>query len=405
MRISTLKLIGASLIAALLAACGGNNSLSSSMPVTAARQATPNLKYGVLYSFGYDASHDGEYPYAGLLDVNDTLYGTTYSGGIKGGGTVFKVTPSGAETVLKSFKSGPNGYNPDASLVDYNGTLYGTTWSGGKTRKPTQDGFGTVFSITTSGRETVLHSFQGPKRDGEGPYAGLLNVNGVFYGTTVYGGATDGGAVYKITPSGTKTVLHSFNSSTDGINPYASLIDVKGTLYGTTYYGGSPLGGSNGTVFSITQSGDEKELYAFSGSGDGRFPISGLVNVNGTLYGTTTSGGANGDGTVFSITTSGKEAVIYSFKGGSGDGETPDAGLVDVKGTLYGTTTAGGAGGDGTIFSITASGTETVLHSFGTGSGDGAWPNAGLINVKGRLYGTTVYGGATNAGTVFWLSP
>jgi uncharacterized repeat protein (TIGR03803 family) len=145
-------------------------------------------------------------------------------------------------------------------------------------------------------------------------------------------------------------------------------------------------------------------LHNFKGIPDGEYPYAGLINVNGTLYGTTYFGGAYDDGTVFSITTSGKATVLHSF-GMTGDGEYPYAGLIDVKGTLYGTTyEGGGATGGGTVFAITTSGKETVLHSF-TGSGDGEYPNAGLIDVKGTLYGTTADGGANGGGTVFGLSP
>lgn len=146
-------------------------------------------------------------------------------------------------------------------------------------------------------------------------------------------------------------------------------------------------------------------LHSFGGPGDGNGPLAGLINVKGKLYGTTMEGGANGDGTVFSITPSGKEVVRYSFKGGSGDGEFPYAGLINVKGMLYGMTIEGGANGVGTIFSITPSRTETVLHSFG-GSGDGQYPYYGaLLYAEGKLYGTTFYGGAYGNGNVFRLSP
>ncbi len=150
-----------------------------------------------------------------------------------------------------------------------------------------------------------------------------------------------------------------------------------------------------GTVFKITTSGKETVLHSFGGSSrdDGGEPEAGLINLNGTLYGTTSVGGKNATGTVFSITTSGIETLLYSFKVfGSGDGANPEAGLLNVKGTLYGTTSYGGTFGYGTVFSITPSGKETVLHSFG-GSGDGNEPFAGLINVKGTLYGTTTSGG------------
>ncbi|MFY9738665.1 MAG: choice-of-anchor tandem repeat GloVer-containing protein, partial [Candidatus Cybelea sp.] len=173
-------------------------------------------------------------------------------------------------------------------------------------------------------------------------------------------------------------------------------------LYGTTVYGNA---NDDGTVFSITPSGRETVLYGFKGSGDGERPYAGVINVKGTLYGTTHLGGANGNGAVFSVTPSGTETVLYSFKGGSGDGEFPYAGLINVKGMLYGMTIEGGANGVGTIFSITPSRTETVLHSFG-GSGDGQYPYYGaLLYAEGKLYGTTFYGGAYGNGNVFRLSP
>jgi uncharacterized repeat protein (TIGR03803 family) len=191
------------------------------------------------------------------------------------------------------------------------------------------------------------------------------------------------------------------------------LINVKGTLYSTTIYGGV---NNEGTVFAITTSGTETVLHSFGGSGDGKEPDGGLINVKGTLYSTTVYGGVNckssGCGTVFAITTSGKETVLHSF-GATGDGEDPYAGLLNVNGTLYGTTLYGGSGscsyrgisGCGTVFSITPSGTEAVLHSFGGSGDDGENPHSGLINVKGTLYSTTFSGGANDYGTVFSISP
>jgi uncharacterized repeat protein (TIGR03803 family) len=301
--------------------------------------------------------------------------------------------------MLYSFKGGSgDGVGPQAGLLNVKGKLYGTTFLGGA------NVYGTLFSVMTSGKETVFHGF-GAYGDGKNPEASLLDVKGAIYGTTVYGGNCYGygfcGTVFSITTSGTETVLHSFGGSGDGIYPYAALLDVKGTLYGTTYGGGA---NGDGTVFSLTPSGKETVLYSFKGgSGDGKDPYAGLINVKGTLYGATFQGGVNGDGTVFSITTSGRETVLHSFSG-SGDGEDPYATLLDVKGTLYGTTCYGGANGYGTVFSITPSGKETVLHSF-SGSGDGEDPYAALINVKGTLYGTTFEGGTKDAGTVFSLSP
>ncbi|MGA7246860.1 MAG: choice-of-anchor tandem repeat GloVer-containing protein, partial [Candidatus Cybelea sp.] len=159
----------------------------------------------------------------------------------------------------------------------------------------------------------------------------------------------------------------------------------------------------------ITPSGRKKVLYDFGAKhfgSDGSSPDAGLIDVGGTLYGTTFDGGTHADGTVFSITLSGTEKVLHSFSFSTvfrdSDGVEPSAPLIKVKGTLYGTTVQGGAYGGGTVFSITTAGKEKVLHSFG--NGDGTAPYAGLINVNGTLYGTTQDGGAYNSGTIFALS-
>jgi uncharacterized repeat protein (TIGR03803 family) len=331
-------------------------------------KVTTSGKEAVLHNFG--GSGDGSYPQAGLLNVNGTLYGTTAEGGANckktyGCGTVFSITTSGKETVLYSFNS-KYGYHPDAGLINVNGTLYGTTYNGGA------HSLGTVFSITTSGKETVLYSFGTGSEDGGYPAAGLINVNGTLYGTTTYGGAEHAGTVFSITTSGKETVLHSFpTGSEDGEDPQAGLINLHGTLYGTTA-DATATGGSEcfsasagcGTVFSITTSGKETVLHFFGGitSGqDGEDPQASLLNVNGTLYGTTAWGGGSGScktfsglygcGTVFAITRSGKETVLHSFTS-KPDGAGPEAALLNVNGSLYGTTAVGGANKAGTVFSI-----------------------------------------------------
>jgi uncharacterized repeat protein (TIGR03803 family) len=386
-------------VVAMLAGCGGTQPPFSSSPAGLAPQPSHvRPAYSVLYSFK-DGSGDGANPYAGLINVNGTFYGTTPAGGANGDGTVFSMTTSGMETVLYRFKGGRDGAQPWAGLLNVNGTLYGTTAGGGANND------GTVFSITPSGKEKVLHSFG--LTDGHNPVAGLLNVNGTLYGTTTGGGANNDGTVFSITPSGKEIRLYSFGGIGDGAKPWAGLVNVKGTLYGTTYVGGAY---NVGTVFAITKSFTETVLHSFKGSEDGAYPEAGLLNVKGTLYGTTTSYGG-GVGAVFSVTTSGTETVLYSFKGSKlGDGGVPYAGLIDVKGTLYGTTVHGGTHGDGTVFSMTTSGTETVLYRFkGSNHGDGDYPTAPLLNVNGTLYGTTYNGGNAGCdggcGTVFSLSP
>jgi uncharacterized repeat protein (TIGR03803 family) len=358
---------------------------------------------------------------SGLTYFNGTFYGTTQEGGVHdcpdtapGCGTVYSITPSGTETVLHSFKGGNDGAGPLARLIKRNGTLYGTTTLGGGEMCYSSLGCGTVFSITPSGHETVLHRFAGPP-DGDRPYAPLHNVNGTLYGTTVSGGS-GGGTVYSITPAGKEKVLYSFRGGTDGSAPFAGLIDVKGTLYGTTFGGGAVRTyncyGGCGTVFTITPSGKEKVLYSFGyGTKDGSDPEAALVEVKGTLYGTTEYGGGSSCGTyecgtVFSITPSGREKVLHSFGAVGGDGAEPEATLLNVNGTLYGTTYEGGAYGVcGTVFSITPSGYETVLHSF-KDNPDGCHPQfSGLSYVNGTLYGTTWWGGAHGVGTVYSITP
>jgi|HubBroStandDraft_2_1064218.scaffolds.fasta_scaffold02941_3 uncharacterized repeat protein (TIGR03803 family) len=341
---------------------GGDNGDGTVFLITTAGTET------VLHSFN---RKKGSHPQAGLINVGGTLYGTTAEGGsglcrnrvnrVVGCGTVFSMTMSGVETVLRSFAGGSgDGAYPYAGLINVNGTLYGTTSSGGTTNE------GTVFGITTSGAETVLHSFGTGSGDGAYPYAGLINFKGTLYSTTNEGGANCGasggcGTVFKITTDGVESVLYSFKGDPDGEHPFAGLINVNGTLYGTTLAGGTYCESSSaigcGTVFAITTYGAETVLHSFGiGSGDGTYPDAGLLNVKDTLYGTTDSGGAYVyDGTVFKITTAGVESVVHSFKGDP-DGGLPFAGLINVNGTLYGTTGYGGSGscdiGCGTVFSL-----------------------------------------------------
>ncbi len=296
---------------------------------------------------------DGATPYAGLVQATDgNLYGTTSGTYAPGSyGTVFEITPSGTLTTLYSFNSADGAY-PFAGLVQAtNGNFYGTTSAGGA------NGYGTVFEITPSGTLTTLHSFN--STDGATPYGGLVHAtDGDFYGTTVDGGTGCGGrgcgTVFKITASDTLTTLHSFDGA-DGAQPYAGLVQATdGNLYGTTYAGGvAGCGGSGcGTVFKITPSGTLTTLHSFEGS-DGNQPYAGLVQAtDGYLYGTTTySGGAYGCcGTIFKITLSGTLTTLYnSFctKVSCSDGAEPWAGLVQTTGgSFYGTTELGGAYGE-----------------------------------------------------------
>src|ERR1017187_7434224 len=363
---------------------------------------------------------DGAGPYAGLVQAaNGNLYGTTEYGGESGDGVVFKITPGGTLTTLYSFcpQSGcTDGAGPQAGLVQAaNGDLYGTTYGGGT------NGYGTVFKITPGGTLTTLYSFcfQSGCTGGVEPYAGLVQAaNGDLYGTTAYGGANRGGAIFKITPGGTLTTLYSFcpGGCTDGSYPYAGLVQAaNGDLYGTTSNGGANSGG--GTVFKITPSGTLTTLYSFCSQGvypggtDALIPDAGLVQAaNGDFYGTTYSGGANGRGTVFKITPSGTLTTLYSFcsQTNCADGNDPYSGLVQAtNGDFYGTTVSGGATGTGTVFKITPTGELTTLYSFcsQTNCTDGAAPDPELApGTNGDFYGATSEGASNNGGTVFRLS-
>ena len=264
----------------------------------------------------------------------------------------------------------------------------------------------TLSSRGDSQSYKVLHGFVGRPDDGASPRASLIDVGGTLYGTTELGGSNHVGTVFSITKRGKEQLLHSFTRGPDGSRPEASLLDVNGTLYGTTYTGGWL---TRGIVFSITTSGVLQVIYRFPDRGRlGGHPSAGLIDVGGTLYGTTKAGGTphgrhgRGRGTVFSVTPDGVENTLHKFTG-SPDGEWPYASLTDIDGTLYGTTSGGGANGAGTVFSITTSGAENVLHSFGNGM-DGKDPMAALVDVGGVLYGTTYAGGTYGKGTVFSIT-
>jgi uncharacterized repeat protein (TIGR03803 family) len=350
--------------------------------------------FTLLYSFA-GGSSDGETPYHSLIQAsNGDFYGTTEVGGSGNGGTVFQITSSGTETLFYSFLGIP--YADSGLTQGSDGNFYGTTSTGGT------NGTGTVFKLTPSGAETVLFSFPAGASN---PYCGLVQgIDGNFYGTTGALGTSDDGTVFKVTPSGAQTVLHVFpKTGSDGQIPYAGLIlGSDGNLYGTTEGGGAS---GYGIVFKVTPGGTETILYSFAGgSSDGKYPYATVTQgSDGNFYGTTNQGGTGGYGTIYRLTPSGTETVLYSFAGGSSDGANPVAGVTQGSdGNFYGVTTSGGAGGYGTVYRLTPSGTETVLHSFAGGSSDGANPQANLVQgTDGNLYGSTGSGGTSGYGTFF----
>jgi uncharacterized repeat protein (TIGR03803 family) len=392
-----------------------------------ANPALAASKEKVLYSFKNDGV-DGRGPYSGLTaDAAGNLYGTTQLGGAYrsgcagyGCGTVFELSPSAGakwtETVLYSFTGGDDGSQPYAGLIfDTAGNLYGTTGYGG------DFGQGTVFELAPEAdgtwTETVLHGFA--PTDGSPLDSLIFDAAGNLYGTTV-------GTVFELSPSAggnwIETVLYTFcsvNGCRDGRLAYYGglLLDTAGNLYGTTTAGGNHA--NAGVVFELAPSKDgvwtETVLHRFhENSMDGEFPLGSVIfDAAGHLYGTTWGGGVSNAGTVFELKrrTSGKwrEKEVHLFGRGQ-DGRGPYANVIfSPAGNLYGTTSAGGVYGGGTVFKlkpgINGSWSEKVLHSFGNGK-DGAFPLGGLIlDGAGHLYGTSYDGGAHGCGTVFEITP
>lgn len=324
-------------------------------------EVTPSGQETVLYSFTGGA--DGDFPDTALtIDRAGNLYGTA-EGGTYGYGNVFKVTRAGEETVLYSFTGGADGSDPTGTLITGRaGDFYGTTAGGGAY------GHGTVFKLSPSGPETVLYSFTGPY---EGIPSGVITDSfGNLYGTidnTVFKLTPTG------TETVLYTFCTSSIRCLDGDSPSNLTIDSVGDLYGTTLDGGSQ---GDGVVFRLTPDGEETVLYAFTGSneaanGDGGIPNAGVImDSAGNFYGTTTYGGpavGMGFGTVFKVTPEGEETVLYAFTGGA-DGGLPYAPLIaDRAGNLFGTTLQGGANGAGTVFKLTNTGFVTRHH---------CWPNS-----------------------------
>jgi uncharacterized repeat protein (TIGR03803 family) len=308
---------------------------------------TPQGSETVLHDFG--VGNDGADPRAGVIaDAKGNMYGTTAEGGPTYNGIVFSVTPAGREKVLHQFSSDPDGALPQGGLLAIgHGDFVGTTTYGGSV------GAGTVFLASTkrSGYK-VMFSFTGSST-GTNPTGALIRDKaGNLYGEASGGGASNMGAVFVLSPSGSETLLYSFKGGTDGSEPYGGLVsDSKGNLYGATYAGGSS---GYGTLFKITPGGAETVLHSFTGTQtDGSGPYAALIrDKSGNLYGTTTEGGTSYLGTVFEFTAGGSFELLHSFSGA--DGGTPLSGLMmDKQGNLWGTTSLGGAANDGTFFELT----------------------------------------------------
>ncbi|MBV9104108.1 MAG: hypothetical protein JO060_10995 [Candidatus Eremiobacteraeota bacterium] len=355
---------------------GGSGCLFQAGCGTVFKLSPAKVGYHETILYRFQGGTDGDGPAAGLVaDNSGALYGTTeYGGGSANGGTVFKLTPSGStytETVLHVFTGGADGYAPLSSLLlGQNGVLYGTTLLGGTGSCGGGMGCGTVFSITPNGSEyteRIVYRFKGGK-DGATPAAPLMSdSSGTLYGAAATGGIAhcggapinDGcGTIFTLTPNRSNfafRVLHRFHGAPhDGANPFGSLVSYGGTIFGTTEYGGKR---NVGSVFMMipgsfgfgTLRYFESVIQNFHGTGDGEYPLAGLVvDSNETLYGVTQYGGsAHSSGTAFQLVQSAGAftfSVLHHFTGGNGgdDSGYPTATLLLLNGALYGTAPEGG---------------------------------------------------------------
>jgi uncharacterized repeat protein (TIGR03803 family) len=378
-----------------VAATNAAGSMNFSVFLTVITPFARGTTLSNIYSF--NGGDGGAYPMAALLQASDgNFYGTTTGGGAYGDGVVFRVSATGSSATLYSFGANTNGLDGAgsvAALVAGNDTnFYGTTEFGGLY------GYGTVFAVTTAGNLTTLDAFTGNYGLPVGALA--LDTNGYFYGGTLLGD------FFQMGVGGTLTNI--FDTPVDATGCSSTLlIGADGNLYGASKDGGT---NGDGYIFSLTTNGAFATLYSFTGGVDGANPGGPLIQGgDGAFYGTTTSHGANGFGTIFKLTTNGTLSVLYSFgsvtnwDGSAQDGAQANGLLLGNDGNFYGTTASGGYNGDGTVFRLTPKGELTTLAFFdGT---NGANPEAALVlGNDGHYYGTTANGGSNNAGMVFKLA-
>ena len=357
--------------------------------------------FAVLHDFAGPPG-DGSYPYNNVtFDAAGDILGASNLGGAENDGTIFKIAADGTETVLYSFPGGNDGYDPNGgvTLDPKTGDLYGTTTFGAN--GGCRNGCGVLYELAANGKYSVLRAFN-PSSDGQWPVGTLVrDRKGNLFGVAGGGGPDNGGTVYEYSAGGKFTVLHAFGGS-DGFQPVGNLIlDRDGNLYGVTNSGGAD---EYGTVFELSPKGKLTTLYSFTGGNDGGYPTGGVDRDKaGNLYGATNLAG-NGPtpyGTVYKLAPNGALTTLYAFAGGN-DGGWPAGNVLMVQGKVYGTTTSGGADEDGVVYAVDAArGTEKVVHSFS--GNDGAVPQSGLTRNGKRFYGAASGGGADALGVVYAL--
>jgi uncharacterized repeat protein (TIGR03803 family) len=368
----------------------------------------------LLYDFR--GGSDGKAPMGGVVaDVQGNLYGTTMRGGPSNFGTVFKLSPTKngyAESILYAFTS-TSGKNPVSGLnIDSIGNLFGTTQLGGGSQTS-----GTAFELAASPsgyQFQLLEAFTLVNSSGDTPLAGLTpDGRGNYFGTTSEGGFCLGGTVFEFSP--TFNVIHNFGCDNNVQHAAAPVtIGPNGTIFGTTEYGGDgPCPKGCGIVYELMPGSSgytKRTVHTFEGGQDGAYPVTPVTfGSDGTIFGTTSAGGAANDGTVYALTPNKNkytETVLYAFQGGT-DGVQPLSGVTIVRGKLYGTTRRGGAYNDGAIYRLTpfhGAYTESIVQSFYVANG--LYPVGDLLFFNGALYGTTSNGGRHGPfGTVFRFKP
>ena len=348
-------------------------------------------------------------PYGPIAEGRDgNYYGITLGPSL---GTIFSLSPSGTLTLLHSFPGDSSeGQSCNGLMLGNDGNFYGTCFYGGNNSNST----GTLFQVTPSGTLTVLHYFDGTfSGTTDGCYPTALPVqasDGNYYGTTRGCGLLNGGIAYKVTSTGTFTVIHAFaGGASDGASPAGALIQgTDGNLYGTTYAGGST---GSGTIFKMTTSGTVTLLYQFNGCGtSGCNPFAGLVQgTDGNFYGVAEAGGAKNEGTIFKVTPTGTLTVLHSFDVTVDNGAYPIVPLtLGTDGNFYGIATDcfGGGCSQADMFEITSKGTFTDIYNFpiigGNNNSDPGSPL--LLSTVGSFYGTTYVGGSNSAGSLYNLA-
>jgi uncharacterized repeat protein (TIGR03803 family) len=352
-----------------------------------------------LYSFGIHAGDPAHPNYPGFVvqGRDGNLYSTSYDGGTDNAGTVFKTTPAGQVTVLYSF-DGVTGAFPSGGLtLGGDGNFYGTTFENGPSN------YGTVFKITSGGKLTVLHAFD--STDGEGPWgAPVQGTDGAYYGTTEHGGSAECGTVYRVTAGGTFKTLYNFDGP-HGCQPLAPLVlGTDGNFYGTTLVLTGVTNPNLGAIYKITPTGTLTLVHMFDGTHGAEAYAPLMQASNGNFYGATVDGGMYGNGVVFEMSPAGAYTDLHDFDPNTEGGEPFSALVQGTNGFLYGTTVYGGTYNDGTIYSIPpGGGNPDTLYSFDSTSGRA--PGAPLAqHTDGTLYSVSAWGGSDDLGTFYSFS-